>query len=234
LSFFRTLTLPLSKAWSHISTLPLAAKTALGFLIATNLIPLFGVLYLGWSLFLIVFIFWCENWIIGLFNVMKMAIASGGSKRTKFQPLHRLFVMSFFSFHFGMFCFGHGALLFTLFGDLSMGGESEWSEPLTLIPLPIRLILSPQSGLAIPILSLLVSHAVSFGFNYIGRGEYLKISFQEQMALPYKRIVILQVALLLGALAIDSTGNHIFTLIMLIGMKMIMDITAHLKEHSPR
>jgi hypothetical protein len=40
------------------------------FLIAVNLIPLFGVLF-GWSLFSIMFLYWIENGVIGFFNVFK-------------------------------------------------------------------------------------------------------------------------------------------------------------------
>jgi hypothetical protein len=51
--------------------LPVAAQ----FLIAVNTIPLFGVLYFGWSLFSIMFLYWLENGIVGVFNVFKIALA---------------------------------------------------------------------------------------------------------------------------------------------------------------
>jgi hypothetical protein len=41
-------------------------------LIAVNLIPLGGVLVLGWTAFDVVFLFWMENVVIGAFNVLKM------------------------------------------------------------------------------------------------------------------------------------------------------------------
>ena len=36
------------------------------FLVAVNLIPLFGVLFLGWGLFPIMVLYWLENGIVGL------------------------------------------------------------------------------------------------------------------------------------------------------------------------
>jgi Family of unknown function (DUF6498) len=45
------------------------------FLIAVNTIPLFGVLFFGWSLFSIMFLYWLENGIVGFFNVFKIALA---------------------------------------------------------------------------------------------------------------------------------------------------------------
>jgi hypothetical protein len=41
-------------------------------LILANLIPLFGVLFAGWQVFDVVMVFWVENVIIGLINLLKM------------------------------------------------------------------------------------------------------------------------------------------------------------------
>ena len=46
------------------------------FLVAVNLIPLFGVLFLGWGLFPIMVLYWLENGIVGFFNLPKIALAS--------------------------------------------------------------------------------------------------------------------------------------------------------------
>ena len=48
------------------------------FLIAVNLIPLFGVLFFGWSLFSIMFLYWIENGIIGFFNILKIVLGDTG------------------------------------------------------------------------------------------------------------------------------------------------------------
>src|SRR5687768_2930272 len=42
-------------------------------LMATNLVPLFGVLFLSWDTFEIVGLYWIENVIIGGINVLKIA-----------------------------------------------------------------------------------------------------------------------------------------------------------------
>ena len=46
-------------------------------LIVANLIPLVGVLFLGWSVWQILIIYWLENGIVGLFNILKMQKAEG-------------------------------------------------------------------------------------------------------------------------------------------------------------
>ena len=46
-------------------------------LVVANAIPLFGVLFLGWNVWTILTIYWLENGVVGVFNVLKMAKAAG-------------------------------------------------------------------------------------------------------------------------------------------------------------
>ena len=46
-------------------------------LVVANAIPLFGVLFLGWNVWTILTIYWLENGVVGIFNVLKMAKAAG-------------------------------------------------------------------------------------------------------------------------------------------------------------
>ena len=41
-------------------------------IIAANLIPIYGVLFLGWQVLPVMIFFWIENVLIGVFNVFKM------------------------------------------------------------------------------------------------------------------------------------------------------------------
>jgi TM2 domain-containing membrane protein YozV len=45
-------------------------------LIATNLIPLYGVLVFGWAVFPIMVLFWLENVVIGVLNILRILLAS--------------------------------------------------------------------------------------------------------------------------------------------------------------
>jgi hypothetical protein len=46
------------------------------FLSIANLFPIYGVLFLGWEVFIILFLFWMENLIIGFFNILRMLLLS--------------------------------------------------------------------------------------------------------------------------------------------------------------
>ena len=46
-------------------------------LVAVNLIPLVGVAFWGWSLMLILVLYWIESGIVGVINIFKIARAQG-------------------------------------------------------------------------------------------------------------------------------------------------------------
>jgi hypothetical protein len=185
-------------------------------LIVFNLIPLLGVLFLGWNLSSILVLYWSENVVIGLFNVLKMALAQGevkGSRMTvnrrPVQAAHRIFLIGFFAVHFGFFTFGHGIFVFTLFGK----------------NLPSLSVLLPG------ILSLFVSHGISFATNFIGKGEYKRVAFPDLFMQPYKRIFIMHLTVILGAGAAAAMEQPVLALVVLIGLKIIVDVNSHINEH---
>ena len=46
-------------------------------LLVANAVPLIGVLFLGWNVWTILTIYWLENGVVGVFNVLKMSKAAG-------------------------------------------------------------------------------------------------------------------------------------------------------------
>ena len=55
-------------------------------LIVANAIPLFGVLFLGWNVWNILIMYWLENGIVGVFNVLKMLRAEGPTDPSAAEP----------------------------------------------------------------------------------------------------------------------------------------------------
>ena len=196
--------------------LPIAAL----FLIAVNTIPLFGVLFFGWSLFSIMFLYWLENGIIGFFNLFKIALAraSGPSGFTvngrPVSPYNKEIRIIFFIFHYGLFWAVHGVLVFVFFGMSSdlFGGVG-------------------LRGVAIAAAALFLSHGVSFFVNFLGKEEYLTVSPDQQMTEPYSRVVVLHVTILVGGFFADSLGAPLGALVLLILLKTVIDLLAHLREH---
>jgi hypothetical protein len=187
-------------------------------LIAANLVPLFGVLFLDWDLFLVLGLFWLENVIIGAFGILKVAFTSSGGLRRRFSST------LFFVLHYGVFMFAHAMLLISLFGETANveGGISNVEELL-------RYLL--RGDVALAVVALLVSHGWSFFINFRGSAEYSRLSGKDAMTLPYRRVLITQAGLLFGAVAIERFGTPVAGLVVLVAVKILVDLRFHRREH---
>jgi hypothetical protein len=65
-------------------------------LTVANLVPLFGVVFLGWDAAAIVLLYWIENLIIGFINTLRMILVKVESPAKQFQ---KLFMIPFFCVH---------------------------------------------------------------------------------------------------------------------------------------
>ena len=180
---------------------------ALIFLVLANLVPVFGVLYFGWKVADILILYWLENLVIGALNIPKMWACKG-------NPFSKLFLTGFFTVHFGMFCYGHGMIISEIFADG-------------------RDILEWVSGSAFlwAIAAMFISHLFSMFVNFLGKREYADRDANTQMFLPYGRIVIMHVVVLVGGLLVESLGSPIYALFVLIALKILIDGAAHKHEH---
>ena len=194
-------------------------------LIAANLVPLAGAVFLHWTVFEIVILFWAENVIIGALNVPRMLMASGGKL---VNGLSKVFMIPFLIFHYGMFTFVHGVFVFTLFGgeELQSARFPNDIEPMLNSVLDL--------GLGISLIALFLSHAFSFFWNYVAKGEYLKADSKSMMVRPYGRIFVLHVTIIVGGFFLLSLGSPIAGLILLVLLKLVFDLRAHLKEHKEK
>lgn len=189
-------------------------------LVLANLVPVFGVLVLGWELFPIMFLFWSENLIVGMFNVLKMFLASPGSV---LSWASKFFIIPFFCVHYGIFTFVHGFFIIWMFGG-GMKGDGVFSGPADLW----RFAQDHYCGWAV--LGLALSHAISFVTNYIGSGEYKRAVVTQLMAQPYGRIIVMHITILAGGFAMMALHSPPVGLLVLVALKIILDLTGHLRE----
>lgn len=205
-------------------------------LILVNLIPLYGVVFWGWSQGYILFIYWAETSIIGFLNVFRMMLAqkvntknlrvNGKRPKIKTKADFRAFrknMIFFFIMHFGIFNVVHG--MFVLgFSDIDFG---------TILTTGSSFldILVAASPLLIPIMALFISHAASFVFNYIGRGEYKEQELNVLFLKPYSRIVVTHLTLVIGASLMESLGEPVVMLVLMVVLKIAFDVLAHVYAH---
>jgi hypothetical protein len=205
---------------SYFSQLQFRSSSALA-LILVNLFPVFGVLYWGWQVFPVLFLFWSENLIIGFYTILRILCSE---PKNTFAWIPKLFMIPFFIIHYGMFTFVHGLFVITLFGGKDIGSSS-FPDPELFLDVAKEYHLLPAMA------ALFVSHGYSFVHNFIRKGEYLTRSGRKIMGQPYSRIVVMHLTLIFGGFLIMLLGSSLFALILFILLKIILDLTAHLREH---
>ena len=219
---------------------------------AFNLIPLVGVLLWGWNVATLLVLYWVENGIVGILNVPKILLARGpvGPGEGELRINGRIATSNasqviFFLIHYGIFWVVHGVFVFSLAAFAAFTGPG-WSDGGIQPGVPdgvggvfpgsgetssARALGPDMSAVAWGALGLAISHGASLVVNYLGRREYLRVSAGRQMFAPYGRLVILHMAIILGAFVSLTIGSPIGALIVLVILKTIVDLTLHLREH---
>lgn len=197
-------------------SLPLVA------LVMANLIPIVGVLFAGWSVLSVMLVFVGESLIIGLYNIAKMLTAQSSSEVAQPRLPKRLFLIAFFSIHYGGFCFVHAKIVVSLLGN-------GWEKSLNTVADLFQLFVS---DMWLPLFCLMISHGISFVLNYLRRGEYRAIGVKNLLVLPYKRVFIMHAAVILGSVLVVKLNSPIWLVCMLVLLKLVIDILQHNKAHS--
>jgi len=192
-------------------------------LIAANLLPLYGVLVLDWAVLPIMVLFWLENIVIGVLNILRILFSSPADAA---RWARKLMLVPFFTVHYGLFTAIHGLLVFTLFG-----GEPYEALVDGLWTLDAARHAIAEYSLWPGVGALAASHLFSFFWNYLGQREYQKARPEALMQAPYSRVIVLHVVILLGAMLIQLFHSPVWALLLLIGLKIGVDLRAHLKEH---
>ena len=174
-------------------------------LILANSVPLAGVIWLDWEVFDVMMLYWAENVVIGVINVMRM-LASQGEDMLPMAGI-RFVLIPFFILHYGMFCFGHYMAVVSLFG------RGEWQSPLWF-------------GVA----AVAISHLISFRINFIGAGEFKRCNLIQLMQRPYGRIIVLHISIIAGGFLVVVMDNPFWMLPVLVVVKTVIDLRMHLAE----
>jgi hypothetical protein len=222
-------------------------------LVAVNAIPVVGVALWGWSLMMILVLYWLESGIVGVVNVFKIARAEGGAMDGPIveQRGNRITIrlsgigglggfggnlakgpiVAFFVLHYGIFWAVHGVFVFLLplFAGLSAAGFGDPIGGFEIGPMDFGAL--PADALILSAGLLAASHVISFFVNYLGRGEYRRVTPQGQMLSVYGRVVVLHVTVVAGAFVIGVFGTPLAALVLLVGAKTVLDLFLHLREH---
>jgi hypothetical protein len=211
------------------------------FLIAADAIPIFGVLYLGWDVFVLLMLYWMETAIIGAWTIARIAAAPPGSMGPLLvngRPTNSSGAMAgFFVVHSGMFMGVHMVFLWSIF-------SGAWARKIHG-PLDFFTKMVIGEDLWIPLLVLFVARGLAFLFHAlkpemiqaIERSLHLPTSIKAPAAAGadfgsiiggfYSRIVLMHVTIIFSAFLAVVLGS-IAPLIIMVGLKTMADVVLHL------
>ena len=209
-----------------------------------NLIPLYGILYWQWDTFQLLMLYWMETVIIAFWTIRRIARLPPQELGTitingRQQAATRRMLCGFFTFHAGMFILVHLVFLWVLFsGDWlkKVHGLGSFMDELFI-----------ANGLWLALIFMVVAGWISYLANAseaypraMEKGLYpkKKIGPGESgdavgavVGGLYVRIVVMQIAIIAGAIFARSYGS-IAPLLIVIGLKTLADLTASIRSGS--
>lgn len=210
--------------------LPRAPLLSSVWLVIGNLLPLWAVWRGLMSVGDVFIVYWLENVAVWAITIVKVRTARGVGKPGSatmtingrpVDPTDPGPLAFFFALHYGIFTLVHGVFAFVM-AFLAGGGL----HPVTWL----------LTGLA-----LVLSHLGSLWINWYGEGERLRVSPSSAMWQPYPRMLVLHVGILCGfGLVLGSVGSadtpsgleQLAPVLILLGLKTVVDLALHLWERS--
>lgn len=191
--------------------------------LASNAIPVIGVLFFGWAALPLLIYYWIENVLIGAFNVPKILIA--GLTKPAPQSWLSFFLAPFFIVHYGIFCFVHGIFIFAMFEMADVfAGHSTSSGDAFDVSARVTGMLQEDSDLRWAVLGLIAVLAFRFVWLWLMRGAWRKTDPMRQMFEPYGRIVVLHVTILIVAFPVALIGQPVIAVLCLAIFKTALEL----------
>jgi hypothetical protein len=211
-----------------------------------------------WSVATLLVLYWVENGIVGILNVPKILLAEGSGglgaigtvprAPTPMGAAGRVSIALFFLVHYGLFWVVHGIFVWTL-PMFAAARQAAGTPPGLSAPFPPDSqfgagpfdgvgAFAPAIGTGVDgsavlwgAIGLAISHGISFFVNYLGRGEYRKVSPTEQATRPYSRLVLLHLAIIAGGFVSLLLGSPLGSIVVLVLLKTALDVALHRREH---
>jgi len=194
-------------------------------IVQANLVPVVGVFWFGWDPFLVVFAYWMEGAVVGLFTLLKIVWALPGydptpgtsvsykrkgkdvsMRFTATEMSKRAVVLAFVGVYGGLMLF------YGLFLLMFLGGEG------TMAKVTARLS-AVSTGLLIMLLFMLIQHAWSFYTDFVRGPEWAKSDPVFHFWRPFGRFILLHLLVVFGGVVIHGLSLPRFYLVLFIFLK---------------
>ncbi|SFZ86168.1 hypothetical protein SAMN02983003_3342 [Devosia enhydra] len=183
-------------------------------LVAANLLPVLGVLLVGWDVFVLIMLYWLETAIIGFWTfvgIIRAPRTSFGSINGKpvdipSRPLLALFILV----HAGIFMGVHYVFVWSIFGQGWVSRVSGPAELLTVMVIP--------TGVWIPLAALFFTRGLG-----VLAVPTTALDGRLVIAGLYVRIVVLHLTIIFGAM-LSLLIHSVIGLVLLIVLKTLADL----------
>lgn len=186
--------------------------------LASNLFPLFGVLFYNWTIFSIVYIYWVELIIISTFQLFKILLASGDNEISFRSRL--TMALKFFAFRTGIFFF-YLSFIVTFLGVL-ISSKDEAGKMDFISTLAFR-----NEFFKVAVISFIVYNLLEFGVLYIFNNQYKTSSPNDYYSIFDARIIVVHVVVILVTflyqfLAEKNNTNHKVAMVACVSLFIII------------
>lgn len=181
------------------------------FLIAANLLPVYGVWFLGWSGTEVFIVYALETLIVGMLVLLKMAVITLARGKDLWynegtaRPVSGLFFMAFFTLHYGLFAAVQSSI-FSQSANITPPGSG-------LMHFFFHWYSYINKDIAIMLSAFVVSYMARVFVPFIVSGEYKTVSMMRVMFQPYGRIFIQQFTVILGSMFLSFGFDKGFILV---------------------
>lgn len=187
--------------------------------LAVNLIPVFGVVFWGWSAGLLMLAYWLENVVIGVFNGARIVASAAASGAAGLASL--IVLLPFYTVHYGMFCAVHGVFVFAMFGQ-GLENVAGVPDPFNM-PAFAKSLFAAEPTLWASLATMVGWQIVLFAI-YLYRREYRDTDPMSQMMAPYGRIVVLHMTIIFGSFVVLALGQPVFAVALLALLKTSLEL----------
>jgi len=195
-------------------------------LIIANLFPVLGVLFLGWNINQIMFLYWLETFIIYFFSVAKILFLVSKEMNLG-EIVGKLMIIPLLSIFFLFFASFQGFMLAWIIFRLDFVVFFNINRLLNFLINNKALF----NDVILALFILLISHYFSFVSNYVQRAEWKKATVAGLAEQPFLRVFLIYIVLDFGGLinAILGPYSNAF-LILFVFSKIVIDVIAHTSE----
>ncbi|HWA89986.1 MAG TPA: DUF6498-containing protein [Rhizomicrobium sp.] len=185
---------------------------------AVNMLAAIGVVAFGWSALTLLLLYWVENVIVGLFNVVKIGVTGASTGRA--GTLAALFLVPFFVVHYGMFCYVHGIFIFGLFGgNIDIVPSLHTAGLVSAVVARIESDRAMAAGVAVA----LAFHLYLFARYWVGARRWETSDPMTQMFAPYGRIVVVHLTIMVAGLPVMLLGQPVIAVMCLALLKTALE-----------